>query len=215
MIIPDFSFEQSLLPPGTRYLLGIDEVGRGPLAGPVTIGAFLLDLQTFSPDEFNRIKVRDSKKLSESQRQNIQKYFKQNNYSYATFSTTSQDIDTHGISVCIYRLISKALKFYSSQYDFCLIDGNFNKVPLVKEGFREIESIIQGDAKCFSIAAASIVAKVDRDSQMKKYDIDYPQYGFCSHKGYGTKLHLNAIKTHGPCPIHRLSFKPLSYKFPH
>jgi ribonuclease HII len=214
MRLPDFEFEKSLLPPNCRYLLGIDEVGRGPLAGPVTIGAFILDLKSFDPQEFINLKVTDSKKLTASKRQHIASYFK-NKYSFKTLSLSSSEIDRQGIAVCIYNLIQSAMQIYRSTFDFCLIDGNYNKVPLVKEGFREIETVIRGDAKCFSIAAASIVAKVDRDNQMNSYDLQYPNYGFISHKGYGTKKHIAAITTFGPCPIHRLSFKPLSTYLKH
>ena len=220
MILPNFSFEQSLLPLGTRYLLGIDEVGRGPWAGPVTVGAFLLDLQNFSPDEFSKINVRDSKKLSSSQRQNIHQYFVKNNHHFKTFSKSSLEIDQQGIAVCIQQLINAALEFYSSQFDYCLIDGNYKVVcPVKGRGTREaggrVLSVVKGDQKCFSIAAASIVAKVDRDSQMAKFDTEFPHYGFKSHKGYGTKQHLEALTLHGPCSIHRLSYKPLAGQFPH
>lgn len=225
---PDFTFEQSLLPSGTRFLLGLDEVGRGPLAGPVTIGAFLLDLKTFSPDEFLKLKVRDSKKLSANQRNNIKNYFLANNFSFQTFSCTSQEIDQQGIAVCIASLFTKALKHYSSAFDFCLIDGNpiaqierrsdnfFGALnactsPHQKKLSRDkVQFVVKGDSQCFSIASASIIAKVDRDLVMDEFDQQFPLYGFKTHKGYGTKKHLEAINIHGPCKIHRLSFNPIS-----
>lgn len=228
MQLPDHQFELSLLPPRTRYLLGIDEVGRGPLAGPLTIGAFLLDLSIFSPDEFLKIKVRDSKKLSAVQRESIKKYFLQNNYSFQTFSCSSQEIDEQGISPCLSNLVIQALHHYSGLFDFCLIDGNpmphfLDRSNDFFEAFNvhrtltsekkslpgKVKFVVKGDSKCFSIAAASIVAKVDRDAQMDSFDRQYPQYGFVSHKGYGTKVHLDALKTHGPCPIHRFSYQPI------
>lgn len=205
MNLPNHDFEKSLLPPNCRYLLGIDEVGRGPLAGPVTIGAFLLDLHTFDPKEFINLGVRDSKLLSAQKRQKIHDYFLSFGYQFKTFSATSFEIDTKGIAVCINSLITKALKHYSSNFDFCLIDGNYNVSK-----FASTRSVIKGDQKCFSIASASIVAKVDRDHQMARYAINFPNYGFETHKGYGTKTHLEAIRKYGPCPIHRFSFSPIS-----
>jgi len=203
MIYPNLDFEKSLLPSGCRYLLGIDEVGRGPLAGPVTIGAFLLDLDNFTPDDFIKLKVRDSKKLSPFQRQKICRYFQQNNYSFSTFSASSHDIDTQGIAICLNKLIIQALTFYQSQFDYCLIDGNY------EIDHPQVISIIKGDQKCFSIAAASIIAKETRDSEMSKMHNLYPQYDFVNNSGYGTASHISAIKKYGPCPIHRRSFKPV------
>jgi ribonuclease HII len=205
MVTPSYEFEKSLLPPNCRFILGIDEVGRGPLAGPVTIGAFLLDLNNFNPQEFINLSVRDSKLLSEKSRQKIHDYFISSRHRFKTFSASSIEIDKQGIAVTIYSLITKAQKFFGSGFDFCLIDGNY-KTSI----FSKSLSVIKGDQKCFSIAAASIVAKVDRDAVMDQFDLQYPQYGFSSHKGYGTKTHLTAIAKHGPCHIHRLSFSPLS-----
>lgn len=202
---PDYNFEKSQAPLNCRYLLGIDEVGRGPLAGPVTIGAFLLDLQTFAPQEFINLGVRDSKLLSAQKRQKIHDHFLSSGHQFKTFSATSTEINKQGISACIFSLIKKAQKFFSSQFDYCLIDGNYNVSK-----FASTRSVIKGDQKCFSIASASIVAKVDRDHQMAHSAINFPNYGFESNKGYGTKSHFEAIKKFGPCPIHRLSFAPLS-----
>ncbi|MBI2465193.1 ribonuclease HII [Candidatus Shapirobacteria bacterium] len=205
MNLPDFKFEKSQLPSDCRYLLGIDEVGRGPFAGSVTIGAFLLDLHTFDPQEFINLGVRDSKLLSAQKRQKIHEHFLNSGHRFTTFSSTSVEIDKQGIAICIYSLITKALKFYRTNFDYCLIDGNYNVNKLINT-----QSIIKGDQKCFSIASASIVAKVDRDQQMDQCDKDFPDYGFSAHKGYGTKTHLEAIKKYGPCPIHRFSFSPIS-----
>jgi len=202
MISPDFNFEKSLLPPNCRYLLGIDEVGRGPLAGPVTVGAFLLDLHHFDPDIFNKIKVRDSKKLSNLQRSKIFKYFKETGQNFKTFSLPSDIIDRQGIAHAIHRLVESALHYYQSSFDFALVDGNYQ--------ISGVKSVIKGDQLCFSVASAAICAKEVRDSVMDRYHQQYPQYGFSQHKGYGTKTHLEAIIRHGPCPIHRLSFAPLN-----
>ena len=216
MLLPNIDFEKSLLPPGTRYLLGIDEVGRGPLAGPVTIGAFLLDLTTFDPSIFQKLKVRDSKMLTGVARLKIKNYFAANNYNFQTFSATSTDIDQKGITVCILDLISRALEHYRTNFDYCLIDGNYrlDSLPsLSREGAGKGLSVVSGDAKCFSIAAASIVAKVDRDTQMDQFDKQFPHYGFAAHKGYGTHQHLESITKHGPSPIHRRSFSPFKPPF--
>lgn len=203
MILPNFDFEKSLLPPNCRFLLGVDEVGRGPWAGPVTVGAFLLDLHNFTPETFIKLKVRDSKKLNPKDRQQINDYFLQHSYSFTTFSASSQEIDQQGIAHCLQALISQALVHYQSLFDFALIDGNYSlNHPLSA-------SVISGDSKCFSIAAASIVAKVHRDQVMDQYDLLYPQYGFKNHKGYGTSFHQQALTKYGVCPIHRISFKPV------
>lgn len=226
---PNHDFELSLLPQNTRFLLGIDEVGRGPLAGPLTVGGFLLDLNIFSSAEFTEYKVRDSKKLSPHQRQIIHQYFVDNKYIFKTFSSSSVEIDKFGISVCLSNLISKILKHFSGQFDYCLIDGSpISRLLVQSNNFDELSTwattltarknllrgrlgfAVKGDAQCFSIASASIVAKVDHDQQMAKYDQLYPQYNFAKNQGYGTKQHLQALKTHGPCPIHRLSFHPIS-----
>lgn len=198
---PDFHFEVSLLPPTCRYLLGIDEVGRGPLAGPVTIGAFLLDLKNFDPQTFINLGIRDSKMLSSSQRQRIYSSF--HLYQFKTFTLASSDIDQRGISQVVSSLVVQSLEFYQGAFDFCLLDGSLpTPVPSSR-------AIVKGDQKCFSVAAASIVAKVTRDALMDEFDVQYPQYGFKHHKGYGTKSHLEALKIYGPCPIHRFSYSPV------
>jgi ribonuclease HII len=201
--LPDFNYELSLVPPGTRFLLGIDEVGRGPLAGPVTIGAFLLDLSNFDPNVFIKLGVRDSKLVSPAKRLKIQRSFVELGFSFSVFSCPSPDIDRQGIGVAIKSLISQALKHYCTSAQFCLIDGNYSL------SHPKVRSVIKADTSCFSVAAASIVAKVDRDAQMDVYHLEYPNYGFAAHKGYGTKAHLQALSAYGPCPIHRRSFRPV------
>ncbi|MFA6250858.1 MAG: ribonuclease HII [Candidatus Shapirobacteria bacterium] len=223
IFLPDFNYEFSQIPPSTRFLLGIDEVGRGPLAGPVTIGAFLLDLTLFKPNEFVKIGVRDSKKLSPQKRQKILAYFSQNQFAYSVFSASSEKIDQQGINVVIKGLILYALNRFKGRFDYCLIDGNYafddfslssSACPATAgrgtpEGSGILKSLISADSTCFSVAAASICAKVVRDQRMDGYDLLYPQYGFKDHKGYGTKKHLAALQLHGPCPIHRRSFRPV------
>lgn len=202
--VPDFNYELSLLPKGCHYLLGFDEVGRGPLAGPVTVGAFLIDLTTFDPQIFINLNIRDSKLLSASQRQKITNFFQSFGFSFSVFSASNLDIDQQGIADVLKNLFTKALKHYGSKAPFCLIDGNCNF------NLTNTKSIIKGDQKCFSIAAASICAKVSRDQLMDSYHQQYPVYDFIHNKGYGTKSHLSALQSHGPCPIHRRSFRPVS-----
>jgi ribonuclease HII len=211
---PDFKYELSLLPSDCRYLLGLDEVGRGPWAGPVTIGAFLLDLQTFDPQVFVNLKVRDSKTLSASQRHHIFTQFQTLGFQYHCFSASPQIIDQQGIGAAIANLFSQAIVHFSGQFDFCLIDGNLDTQKIMtpslsKRGRGEILSLINADARCFSVAAASICAKVTRDLDMDQFDKTYPQYDFIHNKGYGTQSHINALKIYGPCPIHRFSYSPI------
>ena len=214
MVTPDFSFELSLLPPSTRYLLGIDEVGRGPWAGPVTVGAFLLDLSVFNPDDFTNLGVRDSKQVTPRCRQRIFDHFHASGFVFNTFSADAAAIDRQGIAPAIKSLVSQALAAFD--FDFALLDGNLSndKISLVKGRNPELVegrgiSLPQADARCFSVAAASIVAKVTRDQLMEGFDRQYPGYGFASHKGYGTAAHLSAIKKLGICPIHRHTYAPI------
>ncbi|MBU3935404.1 ribonuclease HII [Patescibacteria group bacterium] len=204
MQTPDFDFEKSLLPFGTRFLLGVDEVGRGPLAGPVALGAFLLDLDTFNPETFVKTKVRDSKTLSEKQRCFALSYFKQNNYSYKVFFAYASLIDKIGISSAIALTVKKIVSTFPQKFDFVLLDGSLSLPSDIPH-----RSIIKADTKCFSVASASIVAKVTRDHHMCQLDQTYPGYGFSVHKGYGTAAHFQALQTLGPCPIHRQSYKPI------
>ncbi|MFA5828453.1 MAG: ribonuclease HII [Candidatus Shapirobacteria bacterium] len=221
VVNPDFSYERSLLPSGVRYLLGIDEVGRGPWAGPVTIGAFLLDLEKFNPDEFIKLGVRDSKKVTNKNRQKIFSYFQQNNFTFQVVSASSSKIDERGIAPTIKGLILYILDHFRGQFDFCLVDGNyqFNNLSLVKgrnpefNERRGIKSIVKADSSCFSVAAASICAKVVRDQKMDQYDQSYPGYGFGQNKGYGTAAHFSSLQKLGICPIHRKSYKPIKSLF--
>lgn len=204
MIIPNIDFEKSLLPTNCRYVLGIDEVGRGPLAGPVTIGAFVFGINSYQND-FPFTKIRDSKLVSEKNRQLLYQYFTKNNI-FKTFSSSAKEIDELGIQVCINNNIKKAVEYFSSQIDYVLVDGNM-KLDLNKD----YKSIISGDKKCFSIAAASICAKYERDQEMMKYHQEFPIYRFDLNKGYGTSIHLKAINDNGSCHIHRHTYKPLCY----
>lgn len=200
---PDFEFEKSLVDSGTRYLLGVDEVGRGPWAGPVSVGVFVIDLRNFRPNEFVKMGVADSKKVSPKNREKIYKNLKKSGFLFEVFSADSKEIDQKGIGKATKDLITTGVKKYRREGMSVLVDGNY------KLEIDAYQSIIKGDSKCFSIAAASIVAKVTRDRVMVDFGVIYPEYGFAEHKGYGTKKHADALKIYGPCPIHRQSFKPI------
>ena len=204
IVLPDINFEKSLIPSSCRFLLGIDEVGRGPWAGPVSIGAFLIDLENFDAKFFKKLKVRDSKLLKEKDRQNILNEFKRLGFDYQIFSKTASEIDSLGLQIAINQSIQLAVDTYKNKADFVLVDGNM-KLDLSLP----YKSIIAGDQKCFSIAAAAICAKVTRDLEMQELHFLYPQYDFAANKGYGTKTHQAKLKEYGPCPIHRHSFKPI------
>lgn len=195
-----------------KYLIGIDEVGRGPLAGPVCLGLALIQIKNKTKIYRKLSGIKDSKKLSEKQRmewlQTINGLEKKNLIQTETMFGSEKLIDKKGISHVITRVIAsvitqglKNINSPKSQIQI-LLDGGL-KAP--KE-FENQKTIIKGDEKEKIISVASIVAKIRRDDLMKKYDKKYPNYGFGDHKGYGTKNHILAIKKHGPSQIHRRSF---------
>lgn len=197
--------EKELLQTHT-VLAGVDEVGRGALAGPVYAGAAILDFsKLFQLEPSARKLVRDSKKLSPTQRQNSLSILEDICISKATASTSHEEIEALGISKATFLAINRALEKLSTPFDLLLIDG---KYPL-PDFYGRQKTVIGGDASCFSIAAASIIAKVARDTLMKEASLHYPQYGFEKHVGYATKQHITAIKESGACPIHRKNFEPI------
>ena len=199
-----------------KYYIGIDEVGRGPLAGPVTIGAFLVSekkLKEFKGDMKSRNrKGRDSKKLSEVDREDWYKFFnkekKDKKVEFVTVSLSAKKIDEKGISWCIKKAITTSLSKLKNKSNFKLeeafvyLDGSL-KAPDI---YKNQETIIKGDEKNDLIAAASIVAKVTRDRFMVRLSKKLPEYGFEENKGYGTLSHRKAIKKHGKSNFHRNSF---------
>jgi ribonuclease HII len=192
--------EARLRKKGYRYIAGIDEVGVGPLAGPVVAAAVILP-------EGCRIKgIDDSKKLSPKVRQEIYRKIKSRAQAVGVGIVSEKVIDRINIFKAAQRAMRRAIKMLSPQPDYILIDG--------KNFLRDISiqqlPIPGGDGKCTAIAAASIIAKVDRDRIMERLDKDYPQYSFFKHKGYGTKSHLKALKKFGPCSIHRKSYYPVA-----
>ncbi len=174
---------------------GIDEAGRGPLCGPVVAAAVIL------PDEYNILYINDSKKLSETKREEVYKEIDKYAIAYGVGIVSPERIDEINILQATYEAMRTAIHKLSVKPDILLNDAV--TIPMVD--IKQVP-IIKGDAKSQSIAAASIVAKVTRDHLMEEYDKLYPEYGFAKHKGYGTAAHIKAIKEYGPCPIHRRTF---------
>ena len=177
------------------YICGIDEAGRGPLAGPVVAGAVVL------PKGKRILYVNDSKKLSEKKRDELFDIIKDEALTYAVGIISPERIDEINILQATYEAMRQAVNKLSVKPDIFLNDAV--TIPGI-EG-KQVP-IIKGDAKSLTIASASILAKVTRDRIMVEYDSMYPEYGFAKHKGYGTKAHIEAIKEYGPCPIHRKTF---------
>ena len=178
-----------------RYICGIDEAGRGPLAGPVVAGAVIL------PKGSRILYINDSKKLSEKKRDELFDVIKEEAFSYGIGIVSPERIDEINILQATYEAMRDAVSQLYVQPDLLLNDA----VTIPGIDIKQIP-IIKGDAKSLSIASASILAKVTRDRLMTEYDSLYPEYGFAKHKGYGTKVHIEAIKEYGPCPIHRRTF---------
>ena len=179
-----------------RIIAGVDEAGRGCLAGPVVAGAVILD-------ENRPIHgLRDSKALSEKRRNELFEQIHEKALAYSVGMTAAEEVDRINILRAALLAMEKAVLSLGRKPDFLLIDGNSKTSLPIRQ-----KAIIKGDSKCASIAAASIVAKVTRDRIMTEIETEYPGYGFSRHKGYPTKEHLGALRNLGPCPIHRKSFK--------
>lgn len=180
---------------GFHMIAGVDEAGRGPLAGPVVAAAVILPQTAFIPG------LNDSKKLSPEKREAIFDSIKTNSISIGIGMAQPEKIDRFNILRATHMAMSEAAQALKPLPDFVLVDGNLlPHLPV------PAKALISGDALSVSVAAASIVAKVTRDRMMVDLDKLYPQYGFAKHKGYGTREHIQAIKEHGLCPIHRKSF---------
>ena len=180
---------------GYTYICGIDEVGRGPLAGPVVAGAVIL------PKDCNILYINDSKQLSEKKREELYDVITKEAVAWAVGYASPERIDEINILQATYEAMRQAVNKLSVKPDIFLNDAV--TIPGI-EG-KQVP-IIKGDAKSLTIASASILAKVTRDRIMVEYDSMYPEYEFAKHKGYGTKAHIEAIKEYGPCPIHRKTF---------
>ncbi len=194
--MPDYSYEKAAENSGFKLICGVDEAGRGPLAGPVCAAAVIL------PEDLEIEGLNDSKKLSEKKREQLFDIITEKAIAYSIAYGTLEEIEEKNILQATFLAMNRAIEGLQIKPDFALIDGN--KIPV---GIKiPAASIVKGDAKSMSIAAASILAKVSRDRLLMEYDQQYPQYQFAKHKGYGTKLHTDLIKEFGPCEIHRLSF---------
>ena len=201
--MPDLEKEQSLLRIGYRQITGVDEVGRGPLAGPVLAGAVILDPDTDPSDPWLRL-LDDSKKLTHLQRMRANEMILTKSLSTSLGKCEPSEIDSLGISKASRVAMTRAIKGLSITPDYLLIDY----VELVEANI-PYTAIPKGDGKCYSISAASIVAKVARDRIMLEANDTFPGYHFDQHKGYGTARHMEMLNLLGPSPIHRRSFAPV------
>ena len=193
--MPNLDIEKEKNALGYNFVCGCDEAGRGPLCGPVVAAAVILAPDT-EIDGLN-----DSKKLSEKKRDILFDIIKEKAVAYAIAEASPAEIDEINILNASMLAMRRAVDALAVKADFALIDGNCSR------GFTiPTETVVKGDAKSSSIAAASILAKVTRDRQCKELDELYPEYGIAKHKGYPTKDHMDAVKKHGPSPIHRRSF---------
>lgn len=201
-----FAFERELWQQGTLRIAGLDEAGRGPLAGPVVAAAAILPAEWFArglPPELSGLT--DSKQLTALQRERFFQFLTTSpEIAWGLGTIESAVIDSINILQATHRAMNQALAALQPPPAHVLVDGNW--VPSLR--FPQT-AVVKGDARCFSVAAASVLAKVTRDRLMCEHDRAWPHYGFAEHKGYGTAAHLAAIAKHGPCPIHRMSFAPL------
>ncbi len=189
------NYERMYLNKGYKFICGVDEAGRGPLAGDVYAAAVIL------PEGVVIEGVNDSKKLSEKKKEYLFDIIKEKALCYGIASASAKEIDEINILQATFLAMKRAVEKLNPKADFAIVDGNRTPdldIPLA--------TIIKGDSLSCSIAAASILAKVTRDRVMKEEALKYPEYLFEKHKGYGTKLHIEMIKKYGPCPIHRKTF---------
>ena len=194
--MPDLELETIAKEKGFNFVCGVDEAGRGPLCGPVCAAAVILD------PKMEIQGVNDSKKLSEKKREALFEIIKEKALAYSVAFASVEEIEEYNILQATFMAMNRAIEGLNIKADYALIDGN--RIPAnIKI---PCETVVKGDAKSSSIAAASILAKVSRDRLLLEYDEKYPQYNFAKHKGYGTKEHIEAIKKYGPCEIHRASF---------
>lgn len=190
-----WEIEKTYFDKGYKLICGVDEAGRGPLAGPVCAAAVILPANLDIPG------LDDSKKLSDKKRRELFPVIKEKALAYGIAFADEKEIDEINILQATYLAMERAITQLSINPDFALIDGNRAKdfgIPL--------ETVVHGDSRSASIAAASILAKVTRDDYMLEMAKTYPQYSFDIHKGYGTKAHYAALTEHGPSPIHRMTF---------
>ncbi len=193
--MPDYSIEQELHNRGFTYVCGVDEAGRGPLCGPVFAAACIL------PDGLFIEGLNDSKKLTEKKREKLFDIIKSEAVAYCIASASVEEIDRLNILEADLLAMRRAVDGLAVNADFAIIDGN-----VARDFNIPAEAVVKGDSRSMSIAAASVLAKVARDRICIELDREYPQYGIAKHKGYGTKAHMDALREHGPSPIHRKKF---------
>ncbi len=191
-----WKYERAARAQGYTLICGVDEAGRGPLAGPVCAAAVLL------PNELEIEGLNDSKKLSEKKRELLYTQIVEQASTYGIGFASEQEIDEYNILQATFLAMRRAVEQLSPQPELVLVDGN-REPPM---GELPVQTIIRGDSLSANIAAASILAKVTRDRLMLELDAQYPQYGFATHKGYGTQAHYAALRAHGASPVHRRSF---------
>ena len=190
-----WQIEQSHFDKGINLICGVDEAGRGPLAGPVCAAAVILPANIEIPG------LNDSKKLTDKKRRELFPIIREKALAYAIAFADEKEIDEINILQATYLAMERAINGLQIRPELALIDGN-----RAKDFGLPVETVVHGDSLSASIAAASILAKVTRDDLMLKLAEQYPNYGFEIHKGYGTKAHYEALRTHGACPIHRMTF---------
>lgn len=197
----EYTYEKAILEKGYTMICGVDEAGRGPLAGPVVAAACILPVDCVIEG------LNDSKKLSEKKREALFDQIKEKAVAYSIASASNEEIDTLNILNATMLAMARAITGLSEPADFALVDGNcIRNFPI------PAMTVIKGDAKSPSIAAASILAKVTRDRICLEMDAQYPEYNFRKHKGYPTKLHRDLVMEFGPCPLHRRSFLKFMHK---
>lgn len=194
--MPDlWTIENEIYASGCRLLCGVDEAGRGPLAGPVCAAACIL------PQGTEITGLNDSKKLSEKKREELYDMITEQAITFGIAFASVEEIESMNILNATYLAMNRAIEMLEPQAELALIDGNRNQAIQMPS-----RCIVKGDAQCADIAAASILAKVTRDKYMLDMAELYPQYAFEKHKGYGTALHYSLLREYGPSPIHRMSF---------
>ena len=190
-----WAIEHQCFEGGLELVCGVDEAGRGPLAGPVCAAAVILPRDLVIPG------LNDSKKLTDKKRRELFDVITEQAFAYGIAFSDEKEIDEINILQATFRAMERAVKNLSVQPDIVLVDGN--RTPSMSI---PVKTVVKGDSLSASIAAASILAKVTRDRWMEEQDRVYPAYGFAVHKGYGTKRHYEALTENGPCPIHRMTF---------
>lgn len=193
--MPDYTVENEISAQGYKFICGVDEAGRGPLAGPVCAATVILKPDTEIKD------LNDSKKLTEAKRESLYEIICENAISFAVAFSTVEEIESLNILNATFVAMERAVSKLNIPADFAIIDGN--RLPDLSI---PALAVVKGDSKSMSVAAASVLAKVTRDRLMLEYDKKYSNYGFAAHKGYGTKAHYEAINKYGITEIHRKSF---------